>query len=320
MTAVADATCEQRAIEGKVCSKCNKVDHATLKDVGEALGHDINTVTVDPTCGTIGYTFDACNRCKFFLNHVTGKATNIMAVTPEAAITAEAIAQNVPYNIVDPKVASGAPCTYEWKVLEEATAEKEGKQALVCTVCGHVKEGSETVIPIDPEVARSEAVKQADAAIASASDVLEAKSKYTADSIAAIQQARQNLETAKTVGDVAAIKRATEALNQAVAAAQKKAANTMTVKAKTVKAKANKATTIKKAKAFTVKKAKGSVTFKKVSGNKKISVSKAGKVVVKKGLKKGKTYKVKVLVTAAGNDNYLAKSKKVTLKVKIAKK
>ncbi|MDO4890466.1 MAG: hypothetical protein Q3963_03810 [Coriobacteriaceae bacterium] len=96
-----------------------------------------------------------------------------------------------------------------------------------------------------------------------------------------------------------------------------KAANPMTVKAKTVKAKAKKKTIIKKAKAFTVKKAQGKVTFKKTSGNKKITVSKAGNVTVKKGLKKGKTYKVKVKVKAAGNDNYKSAAKTVTLKVKV---
>ena len=90
-----------------------------------------------------------------------------------------------------------------------------------------------------------------------------------------------------------------------------------TVKAKTVNAKAKKKTTIKKAKAFTVAKAQGKVTFKKASGNKKITVGAAGKVTVKKGLKKGKTYKVKVKVTAAGNANYKALTKTVTLKVKV---
>jgi hypothetical protein len=93
----------------------------------------------------------------------------------------------------------------------------------------------------------------------------------------------------------------------------------MTAKAKTVKAKAKKKTVITKAKAFTVKKAPGKVTFKKLSGNKKITVSKAGKVTVKKGLKKGKTYTVKVKVTSAKTAKYAAISKTVKLKVKITK-
>ena len=93
--------------------------------------------------------------------------------------------------------------------------------------------------------------------------------------------------------------------------------STMTVKVKKPTARAAKKTVIKKAKAFTVKNAPGKVTFKKTKGNKKITVSKAGKVTVKKGLKKGKTYTVKVKVTSAKTSKYAAITKTVTLKIKI---
>ena len=96
----------------------------------------------------------------------------------------------------------------------------------------------------------------------------------------------------------------------------KKKANTITAKGKTVTAKTKKNTTFTKAQAFTVKNAKGAVTFKKSSGNAKITVAKAGKVTVKKGLKKG-TYKVKVKVTAAGNTTYKAKTVSATVTVKV---
>ena len=69
-------------------------------------------------------------------------------------------------------------------------------------------------------------------------------------------------------------------------------------------------------KAFTIKKAKGKVTYKKTAGSKKIIVSKAGKITVKKGLKKGK-YPIKVKVTAAGNKTYKAKSKTVKLTITV---
>ena len=59
------------------------------------------------------------------------------------------------------------------------------------------------------------------------------------------------------------------------------------------------------------------MTFKKAKGNDKITVGKAGKVTVKKGLKAGKTYKVKVKVTAAGNANYKKATKAATLKVRV---
>ena len=95
------------------------------------------------------------------------------------------------------------------------------------------------------------------------------------------------------------------------------AKNPMTVKPKTIKAKKSKKMSFKASKAFTVKKVKGKAVYKKVSGDKKITVSKTGKVTVKKGLKKGKTYKVRVKVSTEGNASYLSASKTVTLKVKV---
>ncbi|MBQ3282149.1 MAG: hypothetical protein IJH41_07075 [Eubacterium sp.] len=91
------------------------------------------------------------------------------------------------------------------------------------------------------------------------------------------------------------------------------------VSPKTIKAKASKKTTFTAKKAFKVSGNKGTVTYEKVSGDKKITVSSAGKVTVKKGLKKGKTYKVKVKVTDSDSDLYFAVSKTVTLKVKVKK-
>lgn len=99
-----------------------------------------------------------------------------------------------------------------------------------------------------------------------------------------------------------------------------KAANPIVAKAKAKKlaAKSKKATTIKTAKAFKISKAQGKVTYKKSSGNKRITVSKKGVVTIKKGLKPA-TYSVKVKVTAAGNTNYKSASKIVTLKIKVTK-
>ena len=71
-----------------------------------------------------------------------------------------------------------------------------------------------------------------------------------------------------------------------------------------------------KAKAFRLSGAKGAVTFAKVSGNSKISVSKAGKISVKRTLKPG-TYTLKVNVKAAGDNNYNPSTKPVTLKIKV---
>ena len=97
------------------------------------------------------------------------------------------------------------------------------------------------------------------------------------------------------------------------------AKNPMTV---TVTNKSVKYSTVKKKNvtvtAIKVSKAQGTVSYKKVSGNAKITVDKkTGKLTVKKGLKKG-TYKVKVKVTAKGTKNYKSANitKTVTIKVK----
>ena len=95
-----------------------------------------------------------------------------------------------------------------------------------------------------------------------------------------------------------------------------KGKNTLIVKAK------NLSTTAKKLKAktltftpLTVKNAKGSVTYKKASGNAKVSVNaKTGKVSVKKGCKKG-SYSMKVKVTAKGTASYKSGTKTVSFKV-----
>ncbi|WP_406533692.1 hypothetical protein [Methanobrevibacter sp.] len=102
-----------------------------------------------------------------------------------------------------------------------------------------------------------------------------------------------------------------------------KAANPLKVKAKTAKVKLSKLE--KKAQKLKVtkvvkftKKGQGTLTYKKVKGNKKITINKkTGKVTVAKGLKKG-TYKVKVKIKAKGNANYKASTfKTVTFKIVI---
>ena len=98
-----------------------------------------------------------------------------------------------------------------------------------------------------------------------------------------------------------------------------KKANTVkvTVKTPSVKAK-NKKQTISASKIFKVSKAQGKVSYKKLSGSKNLTISKTGKITVKKGTKVG-TYKIKVAITAAGNENYKAKTVNKTVKVKVKK-
>ncbi len=88
-------------------------------------------------------------------------------------------------------------------------------------------------------------------------------------------------------------------------------ASTKTVKKSKVKKKAQKVSG-----AIKVSGAKGKVTYAKKSGSNKLSVASNGKITVKKKTKKG-TYKVKVVVKAAGDSNYNAASKTITVAVKV---
>ena len=96
---------------------------------------------------------------------------------------------------------------------------------------------------------------------------------------------------------------------------------TATVKFKNVKKK-NQTLALKKV--MTVTGAQGAVSYKLVSAKKgktnfkkKFAINaKTGKVTVKKGVKKG-TYTLKVTATAAGNAQYNASTKNVTIKVKV---
>lgn len=156
----------------------------------------------------------------------------------------------------------------------------------------------------DQKAALEDAIKAAEEALASDAPTADALNAALTAMSAAAKTATEQIEAAGKA-------------QAAPAGSKAKAANPMTVKAKTIKAKAKKKTVVKKAKAFAVRNAKGKVTFRKLSGSKKVKVSASGKVIVKKGLKKGKTYKVKVRVRAAGNASYKAASKTVTLKVKV---
>ena len=96
-----------------------------------------------------------------------------------------------------------------------------------------------------------------------------------------------------------------------------KAVNPLYAKGKTASAKRSRTVTLKRSKVMTVKKNKGKLSFRMLKGNKKISINKkTGKITVKKGLKK-KTYSVTVKVSAAGDKQYKAGSKKIKVKIRV---
>lgn len=266
-----------------------------------ALGHEKESYTEDPTCGEYGYTYDMCKRCRRLIYHATDMATDYIDPI------------QVAYNRTDPVIKYGEPCEYQWKVIY-TDAHKDSNndiEALVCINCGHILPGSETVIP-KPIIGTPEPPYY---------DIIIDKNLYTADSIKAIKEAKEMLNQAIVSGTADDVKRASDRLQQAIDNAVLKSENRIKASAKKITVSVEKNKIVSAKKAFKVKDADGRVTYKKKSnaGGSKIKVAKDGTVTIKKGLKKGKTYKVKVNVTAAGDGNYLAKTNTVILKVKISK-
>lgn len=100
-----------------------------------------------------------------------------------------------------------------------------------------------------------------------------------------------------------------------------RSANPMSVAPKTAKVKykkvRKKTRLVARSKVLTIKNANGVLSYRKLSGNKKILINaKNGVVTVKKKLKRG-TYKVRVQVTTSGNAYYTGKAKTVTFKIKV---
>lgn len=94
---------------------------------------------------------------------------------------------------------------------------------------------------------------------------------------------------------------------------KKGAAKISAVSKKTLKAKDLK----KKSKSFTgATTTLGTISAKKVSGSKNVTVSKAGKITVKKGTKKG-SYSVKVKFAVKGTKNFTGKTVTKTIKVTV---
>ncbi len=108
--------------------------------------------------------------------------------------------------------------------------------------------------------------------------------------------------------------------------ATKKKANPAVFRGKTVKASAKKlkkkAVIIKRKAAIYIAKKKGTVTFTKVSVNKKkyakkfLINKKTGKITLKKGIKKG-LYKFRIRIRDTGNKIFRAKSKVITVTIKV---
>ena len=211
----------------------------------------------------------------------------------------------------------------KWKTTEPADPDIQDKVTNYSKLVGC--ESALSTLKNEEEDAKETAKTDARAALDTADALNEAD--YTTDSYKTVKEAKAALEAilAKENATSTEIKDATAALKDAISKLEKKAPvvtkkkQPMSVKAvlKSVSFKA-----LKKAKkivkgALVIKKNQGKVTYKKLSGSKKLTINKTtGKITVKKGTKKG-LYKIKVKVSAKGNANYKAGSKTVTVKIRV---
>ena len=94
--------------------------------------------------------------------------------------------------------------------------------------------------------------------------------------------------------------------------------NPIIVSGKRITTTAYKTKTFSRKKVIRLSKAKGTVTYKKITGDSRIKISKkTGKVTVKKGLTRGTTYNVMLEVTAKGTKKYAKATKTVFFWVKV---
>jgi hypothetical protein len=204
-----------------------------------------------------------------------------------------------------------------WNVAKQATLTKQGEKKRECTVCGETETQATPYTIKGAKVVLVNAVFTYNGKVRKPTvKTIGGKTlKYGTDYTVTYKNNKnvgKGTLTIKGKGKYTGTATKTFKIN--------KAANPLTVKAKAAKVKKSKvkkkAQKLAASKVMTVSKQQGKLTYAKVSGSKKLTITKAGKVTVKKKTKKG-TYKMRVKVTAAGNANYKAGSKTVTVKVRV---
>ena len=287
-SAVEPSCTESGLSEGSHCSKCNAVLQAqsTVPALGHKWGDEFVTET-EPTCTEPGVGHKVCTRCD-----TPGETEDIPALGH--------------HSVADP--------------VKPATLSADGKTGgSHCDRCG-------TTIAAPKSISHPKSFKLA--ATSYTYNGNQRKPAVTVKDAAGKAIASANYKVTYANNVKAGTASATIKFNgknytgtKKLTFKIKKAANALTIKAKTatlkysnVKKKAQ-VLTVGKVIAFT-KKGNGKMSYAKVSGNKGITINKTtGKVTVKKGLKKG-TYKVKAKARAAGDANHNASAwKTVTFKV-----
>ena len=325
---VQEATEGADGLKVRVCTRCNAREEKAIP--GPAHEHTVVAdPAVEPTCTESGLTEKKyCSACKAVLKEpeiitALGHDFGSWEIVREATEEEEgwearhcSRCHKEEGRIIDKK-----PHTHvwsDWTVIVKPTALAEGTRERVCDSCGEKE--TESIPALGRTTIKASMVtlnsfsfayngetRRPTVIVKAAGKTLTRGKDYTVSIPTSVKVGKYKLVvTGKGdyEGTVTKYYRITKASNPM----KVKYAN-KTIMAYALRQAAREAAPLK------VSLAQGKVTYKKSSGNQRLTVdSKTGRIKVKKGTKKG-TYKATIIVTAAGNVNYMATSKKVSVKI-----
>ena len=331
---VSASTCENEGLRQRTCDTCGFVESENL----QPSGHDFEeeyTVDVPATCTTDGSRSKHCRKCDAVKDSevvpAAGHSYGDWRIGREATCIEPGLKEKVCSGCGDKLTEELPLADHHWEaepaVDKAATCTREGSRSVHCSVCGISDGSTVTAIPATGHVwNNARYIWSKDNASVTAIRTCRNDSKHQEKETVRTTSVAAKAATYTAMGQT----RYTATFKNPAFAKQTKTVtniaklpkknNTLTVKAKKVTVKyakvKKKNQTVAAGKAFAVSKANGNVTYRKISGNKKITVSSNGKITVRKGLKKG-TYKVTVRVTASGTTVYKAGTRLVKVSVMI---
>ena len=315
-TVVTEPTCGEPGVRSHVCSACGKTMTQTIPATGD---HVYETTVTKATLTADGRIDSRCSVCGYEEPTVTISRPKTFKLSA-AFYEYDGKAHKPTVKVTDAagKVISSANYT----VTYESGRKNAGSYKVTVMMKGDRYEGSKsltfkiTAKKITPAVTLSKTsyvydgkVKKPTVTVKDGTTVLKQDTDYTVTYAAGRKNAGSYKVTVTLKGNYSGTASKTFKIT--------KAANPLAIKGKTATVryvdvkKKTQTLAVSKVIEFT-NKGKGTLSYAKVSGNAKITISKTtGSVTVAKGLKKG-TYSVKVKVKAAGNDNYKASVWKTT--------
>ena len=224
------ATCTAAGEQTRTCSRCGEKETKAI----DALGHDYKAVVTAPTCTAKGYTTYTCSRCgdSYTGNEVaaTGHSFGEWTVTKAASCTEKGEETRTCAKCGEKETRELAATGHsfgEWAVTKAATCTAAGEETRTCAKCG-AKEtraidalGHDYVNGVcsrcgeaDPNYVPPVDYTALNAAIEAAEKL--DLSKYTDASVAAFNKALADAKAAQTADTQAAVDKAKEDLEKTV--------------------------------------------------------------------------------------------------------